>query len=155
MLVYNAAYAKRPLQSWPGKLLREGQRATCAKLRLQNDRSYIAHMMGDVVSWGTIREWVRDIEIDQRAAYLHAMTAAMSARQPTSKSAVRKRLITERGWRCEECLLESWLGKPITLEVDHINGDKKDNDNKNLKLLCPNCHSQTPTWRRQKPARVA
>ncbi len=56
-------------------------------------------------------------------------------------------LISERGYKCECCSLELWLGKPITLELEHIDADRKNNTRENLKLLCPNCHSQTPTWR--------
>lgn len=56
-------------------------------------------------------------------------------------------LILERGHRCESCKLPEWLGKPITLELEHIDGDRKNNIKSNLKLLCPNCHSQTPTWK--------
>ena len=57
-------------------------------------------------------------------------------------------LVLERGHRCESCKLDKWLEKPITLELEHVDGDRKNNTRKNLKLLCPNCHSQTPTWRR-------
>jgi len=59
-------------------------------------------------------------------------------------------LITERGYKCECCKLSSWLDKPIVLELEHTDGDRKNNLKDNLKLLCPNCHSQTPTWRRGK-----
>ncbi|MGW7369138.1 HNH endonuclease signature motif containing protein [Streptomyces sp. NPDC054841] len=50
-----------------------------------------------------------------------------------------------------------WLGKPMTLEIDHINGDWSDDRAENLRLLCPNCHAITTTWcrggkRRPRPA---
>ena len=52
--------------------------------------------------------------------------------------------------KCDECSLIEWNGKPITLELEHINGDNKDNSLDNIRLLCPNCHSQTPTFRKKK-----
>ncbi len=63
---------------------------------------------------------------------------------------IKERLINERGHSCENCKLDSWLGFQITLELEHIDGDNRNNERINLKLLCPNCHSLTPTWRRRK-----
>jgi len=55
----------------------------------------------------------------------------------------RKYLAEERGYKCEVCSVSDWQGKPITLQVDHINGDPSNDHPDNLRLICPNCHSQT------------
>jgi len=61
-----------------------------------------------------------------------------------------KRIIRERGlleWKCSCCGIDSWQGKVITLELDHIDGSAHNCKIENLRLLCPNCHSQTDTFR--------
>ncbi len=67
---------------------------------------------------------------------------------------LRKRLIDEgvKEYKCECCGNDSWLGKPIKLELHHINGNNTDNRIENLQLLCPNCHSMTDTFRKGKSA---
>ena len=66
-----------------------------------------------------------------------------------SSNKLRKRLINEgiKEYKCECCGLEEWLGDPIPLELDHIDGDHYNNILENLKILCPNCHAKTPTYR--------
>lgn len=50
--------------------------------------------------------------------------------------------------RCSCCGIPPiWLGQPLPLEVDHVNGDWRDNSADNLRFLCPNCHSTTDTYR--------
>jgi 5-methylcytosine-specific restriction endonuclease McrA len=48
--------------------------------------------------------------------------------------------------RCEQCGLESWRGKPLSMHIDHVNGVRDDHRLENLRMLCPNCHSQTETY---------
>ena len=66
------------------------------------------------------------------------------ASRSTVKSKLRKIWTT---WICAECNVgEEWNGKPLVLQLDHINGIFNDHRLENLRLLCPNCHSQTETF---------
>lgn len=59
-----------------------------------------------------------------------------------------KRLVNEglKTYHCEECGISEWQSKPLTLHLDHIDGDNVNNSLDNLRILCPNCHTQTPTF---------
>ena len=62
----------------------------------------------------------------------------------------KKHLIKDRGHICENCKLSEWLEQPIKLEVHHIDGNRTNNEYFNLKLLCPNCHAYTDSWRKRR-----
>lgn len=118
----------------------------------------IAKMLG--VPWGTVRNWVIDVSIDDnKCAGGNAFEKAMELRRQgtppygivfeelVSSGSIRKRLIYERGPHCERCGRDTWFEQPILLEVHHVDGDSENNHRENLRLLCLNCHSQTPNYR--------
>jgi len=59
----------------------------------------------------------------------------------------KARLIESTEYKCTKCGIFDWCGDKLMLELDHIDGNSENNSKENLRLLCPNCHSQTDTYR--------
>lgn len=66
------------------------------------------------------------------------------------KNTIRAALIREHGHKCWKCNLSEWMGQSIPLEMDHIDGNNSNNELDNLRILCCNCHAQTPTFRNKR-----
>lgn len=66
-----------------------------------------------------------------------------------SNEMVKQRIVKDDllEYKCSKCGTDSWLGETIILDLDHINGNNRDNRISNLRFLCPNCHSQTDTYK--------
>lgn len=60
---------------------------------------------------------------------------------------IRNFLKILHGYSCSVCGISDWNGRDIVLEVEHISGDSTDSSKDNVCLICPNCHSQTPTYK--------
>lgn len=58
-----------------------------------------------------------------------------------------RRYLLQKGNSCSICGITEWCSKPIELEMDHIDGNATNNNLENVRLVCPNCHSQTPTFK--------
>lgn len=104
------------------------------------------------VSHFTGRAWVgtRPGQAMPGQRYTLATIFCEGSAYPTSKllAILLREGLRER--RCERCGLVEWQGCPIPIEVDHANGISNDHRRENLRLLCPNCHALTPTWRGRK-----
>jgi 5-methylcytosine-specific restriction endonuclease McrA len=105
------------------------------------------------VPWGTIRNWVSDIPAPSAHSKWAESQRASSLESITSQQAIRSYLLRNRGNSCQECCIDFWNGKPLSLEVHHVDGNGDNNTENNLQLLCPNCHSQTDDYRnKSRPA---
>lgn len=65
----------------------------------------------------------------------------------SDRGMIKSTLVWKQGHQCSNCKLSEWMGEKIPLEVDHIDGNAGNNDPTNIRLLCPNCHGLTPTWK--------
>jgi len=63
-----------------------------------------------------------------------------------SRDALRRFLTGLHGHSCAVCSINEWNSRPLTLQVDHIDGNAGNNFPSNLRLICPNCHSQTDSF---------
>jgi hypothetical protein len=65
-----------------------------------------------------------------------------------SRTTIKRRLILAGILlnACDDCGLTEWRGKPLSIQIDHRNGIRDDHRLENLRMLCPNCHSQTATF---------
>ena len=113
----------------------------------------IAAMIGGTVNYNVISKWVREIPVDKDKSYQLSKNyrAEQNPRDSiddwTTSKGRRKFLISKRGYKCECCGEAEWLGRPIPLELDHISGNREDNSESNLRVICPNCHALTPTYK--------
>ncbi len=84
-----------------------------------------------------------DLTARARAAPIPVLLATAKSRRSVKSRLLQAGLLENV---CSQCGLRTWLDLPISMHIDHINGIRDDHRLENLRMLCPNCHSQTPTY---------
>lgn len=105
-----------------------------------------SHFLGQAHNRG--KTMSTDAAIARVARLNRTPDAEVFRRGSTYQTSKLGKRLRQRGveYACTVCGLRDWRGDPITLHVDHVNGDTSDARLCNLRFLCPNCHQQTRTW---------
>lgn len=86
---------------------------------------------------------VKDMNSHEYGEYFGDRIATVAFRRVMLRKMISEREIVA----CEECDASTWRGGRLPIELDHIDGNSKHNLRPNLRILCCNCHAQTPTYR--------
>ena len=84
-----------------------------------------------------------DLKARPRLWTVEQVLSLSTSRLSVKRSLLRAGVLKNR---CDECGIEEWRGRPIAIQIDHRNGINDDHRLENLRMLCPNCHSQTETF---------
>jgi Zn finger protein HypA/HybF involved in hydrogenase expression len=134
-------YKRRPNGKLSGGIFR------FVKSKIKENDLDTSHMKGQIWAKGLNR--FNDSAIDKMARKIEKDPFKQTY---VNNATLIKRLILDGDceYKCNGCGIHKWNDKPLRLHLDHKNGDNSDNCKENLRLLCPNCHSQTPTFSRGK-----
>ncbi len=91
----------------------------------------------------------KDLETEKKGApNSFSLDEILSNKRPYQSFKLKLRLFAEglKENKCEICGISEWNGLKLNCQLDHIDGNKNNNNLENLRIICPNCHSQTETF---------
>lgn len=86
--------------------------------------------------------------IDRAKSLAQMIQDHAGVRGSSARSVIRRKVLAENAiyYHCAVCGIDEWNGKPLTLRLDHIDGDGGNHALDNLRFVCPNCDSQSDTY---------
>lgn len=116
------------------------------KKKIQEYNIDISHFTGQLWNKGKTSKDDPRIKGNEKYSLEEVFIQNSPVTQKVLRGYVERHNILE--YKCQKCGCDgNWQGGMISLEIDHINGDNKDNRIENLHYLCPNCHALTETYR--------
>jgi hypothetical protein len=92
--------------------------------------------------------WGKAINTGKLIARTREWPLQLLLERSKSRFSIKRRLLKAGILKnaCDECGLSDWRGRPLSIQIDHRNGISDDYRLENLRMLCPNCHSQTENF---------
>lgn len=122
----------------------------CLSKRIKNLKIDTSHFLGQRVNCGSRRISGRAKKKISSEILLYHKDGKRAKTYQLKRSLVEEGVVK----KCFICGIDSWLDKPLTLQIEHKDGDFQNDTKENLIFICPNCHSQTPTYCKKKKTRL-